>query len=66
MKDGIAKPEEDVPSAKAKDNIARISNFLVKSAILDETLRLESFGIGIYSLVTSHAPVNAELADCHT
>jgi hypothetical protein len=51
--------EEDVPSAKAKYNISRISDLLVKSTIFNETLRLERFGVGIDFLVTSHAPVNA-------
>ena len=52
------KPIKDKPSAKAKDNIARISDLLVKSAVLEETLRLERFGIRIDFLVTSHAPIN--------
>ena len=59
MKDGTAKPEEDAPSTKAKNNIARISNLLVKSTIFDETLRFKGVSIGIDFLVTSHAPVNA-------
>ena len=50
---------KDAPSAKAKDYIPRISNFLVKSTIFDEAFRLERFSIGIDFLVTSHAPVNA-------
>jgi hypothetical protein len=49
---------EDVPSAKAKDDITRISNFLVQSTILDKTFRLERCGFGIGFLVVSHAPVN--------
>jgi hypothetical protein len=56
LEDGTAKPGEDAPSTKAKDNIARISNLLVKSTIFDETLRLERFSIRIDFLVTSHAP----------
>ena len=59
MKDNTMESEEDVPSAKAKDNIARISNLLIKIAVFDETLRLERFSIGIDFLVTSHAPDNA-------
>jgi hypothetical protein len=51
--------EQDVPSAKAKDNITRISNLLIEGAVLDETFRLERFGIGIDFFVTSHAPINA-------
>ena len=50
--------EQDVPSAKAKDNITRISNLLVEDAIFNETFGLERFGIGIDFLITSHAPVN--------
>ena len=51
--------EQDVPSAKAKDNITRISNLLVKGVVFDETFGLERFGIGIDFLVTGHAPDNA-------
>jgi hypothetical protein len=50
---------EDTPSAKAKDDVTRISNVLVKSAVFDETLRLERFGIGVDFLVASHTPVSA-------
>ena len=50
--------EAEVPSAKAKNNITRISNLLVYSTIFDETLRLERFRVGIGFLVTSHAPDN--------
>ena len=49
----------NTPSAKAKDNVARISNVLVKSTVFNETLRLERFSIGIDLLITSHAPVNS-------
>ena len=56
MEDSTAKPEEDAPSTKAKNNIARISDLLVKDTIFDKTLRLERFGIGIDFLVTSHTP----------
>ena len=59
LKDDAVKPEEHAPSAKAKDEITRISDLLIKSAIFHETLRFEGFGIGIDFLVTSHAPVNA-------
>ena len=53
------KPEQYPPSAKSKDDVARISNVLVESAVFDETLRLERFSIGIDFLVASHAPVNS-------
>jgi hypothetical protein len=56
------KPEADVPSAKAKDDIARISNLLVKSTVFKETLGLERFGIGIDFLVTSHAPIRRDIS----
>jgi hypothetical protein len=49
---------EDAPSAKAKNNITRISNLLVQGAVFYETLRLKRFSIRIDSLITSHAPVN--------
>jgi hypothetical protein len=49
----------EVPPAKAKDNIPRISNVLVQSTIFDETFRLECFSVGINFLVMSHAPMNA-------
>ena len=52
------KPEEDVPSAKAKDDITRISNLLVESAVLEEALRLKRFGIRIDFLIMGHAPIN--------
>jgi hypothetical protein len=55
----LRKAETEAPPAKAKDNIPRIFNFLVKSTIFDETFRLECFSIGIDFLITSHAPVNA-------
>jgi hypothetical protein len=53
------KPEKDAPSAKPKDNITRISNLLVKSAMFDETLGLERSSLRIDFLITSHAPVIA-------
>jgi hypothetical protein len=56
LDDSTVEPEEDAPSAKAKDNIARISDVFVESAIFYETLGLESLGIGIDLLVTSHTP----------
>jgi hypothetical protein len=59
LKDSIVKFKESPPSAKAKDDIARISDLFVKSAIFDETLRLERISIGIDFLVTSHTPFNA-------
>jgi hypothetical protein len=59
LKDDNVKSEQHTPSAKPKYNIARISNFLVKSAIIYETFRLERLRIGIDFLVMSHAPVNA-------
>ena len=52
------KHEEDVSSAETKDDIARISNLLVKNTVFDETLRLERLGIGIDFLVMGHAPIN--------
>ena len=58
MKGDTVKPEEHAPSTKAKDKITRISNLLVESAIIYETLRLERLGIGIDSLVMGHAPIN--------
>ena len=55
----LYKLEENAPSTKAENNIARISNLLVKSTIFDETLRFKGVSIGIDFLVTGHAPVNA-------
>jgi hypothetical protein len=59
LKDHTVKSEQHTPSAKAKDDVARISNVRVKSAVFDETLRLKRFGIRIGVLVMRHAPVNA-------
>jgi hypothetical protein len=59
LKDDTVKPEEDAPSAKAKHDISRVSNVLIKSTVFDETLRLERFSIRIGFLVTGYAPVNA-------
>jgi hypothetical protein len=59
LKYDIVKLEEDAPSAKAKDDIARISNLLIKSTVFNEAFRFERFGIEIDFLVTSHAPVSA-------
>jgi hypothetical protein len=59
LEDDTVKPEEGIPSAKAKDDIARISDLLIKCAVFYETFRFERFGIGIDFLVTGHAPVNA-------
>jgi hypothetical protein len=47
----------NTPSAKAKNNVARIFDVPVKSAIFNEALRLERFGVGIEFLITSHTPV---------
>jgi hypothetical protein len=59
LKTVLRRPGTEAPPAKSKDNIPRISNFLVKSSVFDETFRFECFSIGIDFLITSHAPVNA-------
>ena len=54
----VQRSEVEAPSTKAKDDITRISNLLVESAIIYEALRLEGFSIGIDFLITSHAPIS--------
>ena len=58
-KGNALKAEDDTPSAEAKNELPKISSLSVKNTIFDEALRLERIGIGIYFLITSHAPVNA-------